>query len=73
MTKPTQKLYTIEEHNQRRIAAMQRLPKNMPSEIACPACGEEMIYPDPDYAIMTNPPRKTVVCPKCDAEATVIA
>jgi hypothetical protein len=34
--------------------------------IACPKCGEELYDKHPDYILTCNPPKKEVICKKCN-------
>ena len=33
--------------------------------VLCDDCGTEMHYVEPGVVLASNPPKKTVVCPKC--------
>ncbi len=36
-----------------------------PNDIECPACGAELMDSNPTITLASNPPKKTVHCPKC--------
>ena len=54
------KLKSIEEHNSSRYYYSSGNPK--PSGVAYPKCGEELIMPEPNSTLTSNPPKKAVVC-----------
>lgn len=66
----TEKLKTIDEWNSLRVYTE---TENVQSGIACPECGAEMIVPNPNIILTSNPPQKNVCCPKCQYATTVFS
>ena len=63
--KPESKLKSLEEHNKQTFDAY-ALANNLNSGFACPKCGEELFYSNPNAALCTHPPQKSVSCNKCN-------
>ena len=59
------KLKSLEEHNKQTFDAY-ALANNLNSGFACPKCGEELFYSNPNAALCTHPPQKSVCCNKCN-------
>ena len=56
----------LAEHNKRRIDMRDRdLGMRFKAGVACDKCGTEMVYPDL-VVYPTEPPKREVVCPKCN-------
>lgn len=55
----------------RRLSEMLNSPR--PNEIECPKCQAELYDSDPNTTLTSNPPRKTVVCLKCNFQGYRVA
>jgi len=62
---PKKGLKSLEEHNKKTFEAY-AAANNLFSGFACPNCGEELIYSNPNLSLGVYPPKKAVHCTKCD-------
>jgi len=61
---------SLDEHNKDRRAEIARQVQSdldALSGVACPKCGTEMKYLSEHSMNLSNPPSRTVSCPKCGA------
>jgi hypothetical protein len=54
----SKKLKTIAQHN---AEVLERLQRTNTTNIACPRCGCEMIFPN-EAILMSNPPKRDIQC-----------
>ncbi len=65
---------TLDEHNEaKREAYRQAYLQQALTGVACPKCGEEMHYTNPDHTMATIPPMKGVMCPNCGHRGTMVS
>ena len=62
---PKQTLKSLEEHNKQAYINFAAV-NNLNSGFACPKCGEEMYYSNPNAMLATYPPKRGVNCNKCN-------
>lgn len=56
------KLKTIQEHNEE---VLNQIRSKYLTGIACPKCGEEMQYQNPDILLLSSPPQANIICFEC--------
>jgi hypothetical protein len=66
---PAKKLVSILEHNQSRSSS--RDDRKF-TGVACPECGAELFYSNPDVVLTSDPPQKSVSC-SCLYRGTILA
>ena len=59
------KLKSLNEHNDGRRLFDAYGGNSLKSGIACPKCGSELYYNNPDMVLTSNPPKRSVVCKNC--------
>ena len=52
---------TLEEYNNEKRALIERA-RLAKAGVACNSCGEELVYSDPNFQYMSNPPMMAVYC-----------
>jgi DNA-directed RNA polymerase subunit M/transcription elongation factor TFIIS len=62
---PKQTLKSLEEHNNKAYNTFAAV-NNLNSGFACPKCGEELYYYNPNTMLATYPPKRGVQCNKCN-------
>ena len=62
---PKQTLKSLEEHNNKAYNTFAAV-NNLNSGFACPKCGEELYYYNPNVMLTTYPPKRGVNCNKCN-------
>ena len=62
---PKKNLKSLEEHNKQAYNTFAAV-NNLNSGFACPKCGEEMYYSNPNAMLATYPPKRSVNCNKCN-------
>jgi len=62
---PKKNLKSLEEHNKQAYINFAAV-NNLNSGFACPKCGEEMFYSNPNAMLATYPPKRSVNCNKCN-------
>jgi primosomal protein N' len=62
---PKQTLKSLEEHNKEAYNTFAAV-NNLNSGFACPKCGEELHYSNPNVMLTTYPPKRGVQCNKCN-------
>ena len=62
---PKQTLKSLEEHNNKAYNTFAAV-NNLNSGFACPKCGEELHYSNPNVMLATYPPKRGVNCNKCN-------
>jgi DNA-directed RNA polymerase subunit M/transcription elongation factor TFIIS len=62
---PKQTLKSLEEHNNKAYNTFAAV-NNLNSNFACPKCGEELYYYNPNTMLATYPPKRGVQCNKCN-------
>jgi len=62
---PKQTLKSLEEHNNKAYNTFAAV-NNLNSGFACPKCGEELYYYNPNTMLLTYPPKRGVQCNKCN-------
>ena len=62
---PKQTLKSLEEHNKQAYTNFAAV-NNLNSGFACPKCGEELHYSNPNVMLTTYPPKRGVNCNKCN-------
>jgi rRNA maturation protein Nop10 len=62
---PKQTLKSLEEHNNKAYNNFAAV-NNLNSGFACPKCGEELYYSNPNFMLTTYPPKRGVQCNKCN-------
>jgi rRNA maturation protein Nop10 len=62
---PKKNLKSLEEHNKQAYINFAAV-NNLNSGFACPKCGEEMFFSNPNVMLMTYPARRSVNCNKCN-------
>jgi DNA-directed RNA polymerase subunit M/transcription elongation factor TFIIS len=62
---PKQTLKSLEEHNNKAYNTFAAV-NNLNSGFACPKCGEELYYYNPNTMLTTYPPKRGVQCNKCN-------
>jgi DNA-directed RNA polymerase subunit M/transcription elongation factor TFIIS len=62
---PKQTLKSLEEHNKKALDAFAAI-NIANSGIACPKCGEELYYYNPNTMLGSYPPKRGVQCNKCN-------
>ena len=62
---PKKTLKSLEEHNNKAFNAFAAINITN-SGIACPKCGEELYYSNPNVMLTTYPPKRGVHCNKCN-------
>ena len=62
---PKQTLKSLEEHNNKAYNTFAAV-NNLNSGFACPKCGEELYYSNPNFMLTTYPPKRGVQCNKCN-------
>ena len=62
---PKKSLKSLEEHNKQAYINFAAV-NNLNSGFACPKCGEEMFYSNPNAMLATYPPKRGVQCNKCN-------
>jgi len=62
---PKKTLKSLEEHNKQAYINFAAV-NNLNSGFACPKCGEEMFYSNPNAMLATYPPKRSVNCNKCN-------
>lgn len=65
---------TLDEYNKEKIEDIKEAKQKMHlSGVLCPKCKEaEMVFPNPNMLLMSNPPKKNIKCPKCDHRGYMI-
>jgi len=63
---------TLEEHNEY-IYKINAEPKVCSAGVKCDDCGTEMILPQPDVVLTSNPPKMRVECPSCGKTGLKVA
>ena len=58
------KLKSLNEHNDN-VWRNFNISRFSYSGIACPKCGSELYYNNPDMVLTSNPPKRSVVCKNC--------
>ena len=59
------KLKSLNEHNDGRRLFDAYGGNSVKSGIACPKCGSELYYNNPDMVLTSNPPKRSVECKNC--------
>lgn len=59
------KLKSLKDHNDGRRLFDAYGGNSVKSGIACPKCGSELYYNNPDMVLTSNPPKRSVVCKNC--------
>ena len=59
------KLKSLKDHNDGRRLFDAYGGNSFKSGIACPKCGSELYYNNPDMVLTSNPPKRSVVCKNC--------
>ena len=59
------KLKSLKDHNDGRRLFDAYGGNSLKSGIACPKCGSELYYNNPDMVLTSNPPKRSVVCKNC--------
>jgi DNA-directed RNA polymerase subunit M/transcription elongation factor TFIIS len=62
---PKKNLKSLEEHNKQAYINFAAV-NNLNSNFACPKCGEELYYSNPNTMLATYPPKRSVNCNKCN-------
>ena len=62
---PKQTLKSLEEHNNKAYNTFAAV-NNLNSNFACPKCGEELYYYNPNTMLASYPPKRGVQCNKCN-------
>ena len=62
---PKQTLKSLEEHNNKAYNTFAAV-NNLNSGFACPKCGEELYYYNPNTMLASYPPKRGVQCNKCN-------
>jgi predicted RNA-binding Zn-ribbon protein involved in translation (DUF1610 family) len=62
---PKKNLKSLEEHNKQAYINFAAV-NNLNSGFACPKCGEELYYSNPNVMLTTYPPKRGVQCNKCN-------
>ncbi len=62
---PKQTLKSLEEHNNKAYNTFAAV-NNLNSGFACPKCGEELYYYNPNTMLNIYPPKRGVQCNKCN-------
>ena len=62
---PKKTLKSLEEHNNKAYNTFAAV-NNLNSGFACPKCGEELYYYNPNTMLATYPPKRGVQCNKCN-------
>ena len=62
---PKKTLKSLEEHNNKAYNTFAAV-NNLNSNFACPKCGEELYYSNPNFMLTTYPPKRGVQCNKCN-------
>ena len=57
-------LRSLTDHNAERANAWHELdhPQPAPLGIACPDCGAELVNPEPNVTLLSNPPKQHTAC-----------
>ena len=67
--KEVKSMQNLNEYNSNKLRARQNQTNKNGWErngIACPKCGTELVDPNPHVKLMSNPPQKNILCPKCN-------
>jgi ribosomal protein S27AE len=56
---------SLEEHNKDQTERYNNTYAYQCTNIACPKCGQELVYTDPEILLTSIPPKKRVNCPNC--------
>jgi len=59
------KLKSLKDHNDGRRLFDAYGGNSLKSGIACPKCGSELYYNNPDMVLTSNPPKRSVECNNC--------
>jgi len=59
------KLKSLKDHNDGRRLFDAYGGNSVKSGIACPKCGSELYYNNPDMVLTSNPPKRSVECKNC--------
>jgi DNA-directed RNA polymerase subunit M/transcription elongation factor TFIIS len=62
---PKKSLKSLEQHNNEAYNTFAAI-NNLNSGFACPKCGEELYYYNPNAMLATYPPKRGVQCNKCN-------
>jgi DNA-directed RNA polymerase subunit M/transcription elongation factor TFIIS len=62
---PKKTLKSLEEHNKKAYNTFAAV-NSLNSGFACPKCGEELYYSNPNVMLATYPPKRSVQCNKCN-------
>ena len=62
---PKKSLKSLEQHNNEAYNTFAAV-NNLNSGFACPKCGEELYYSNPNFMLTTYPPKRGVQCNKCN-------
>jgi hypothetical protein len=62
---PEPKLKSLKDHNDGRRLFDAYGGNSVKSGIACPKCGSELYYNNPDMVLTSNPPKRSVECNNC--------
>jgi len=62
---PKKSLKSLEQHNNEAYNTFAAI-NNLNSGFACPKCGEELYYSNPNAMLATYPPKRGVQCNKCN-------
>ena len=73
MAKPH--LITLEEHNAAISECWHDWTANLPAKngIACPECGKELSDQNPNQLLLSEPPKKRIVCTFCGFKGSRLA
>lgn len=66
---PARLMKTLDEHNRERrqwIEERRRAADKVETGVACPDCGNEMVFVNPHAINASIPPSRTVKCPNCE-------
>lgn len=69
------KLKSLSEHNSSASTWHMSMYSNQPrpNGIECPECGGELMDSYPNVTLTSNPPKKSIHCPKCNYHGYRIA
>jgi DNA-directed RNA polymerase subunit M/transcription elongation factor TFIIS len=62
---PKKNLKSLEQHNKESFNNFAAI-NHLNSGFACPKCGEELYYSNPNVMLTTYPPKRSVQCNKCN-------
>jgi len=64
-------LKTLDEYNRHRYTLYAK-PIVIKTGVLCPNCGTEMEEENPGIVLTSLPPKKAVICPKCNKKGFMI-